>query len=420
MTAIRLAAACALIGAVWPAWAADTEASAWTYESVAASPRWIDFGRRLRDSFWQPVDDSVPPRVCRKALEAGTRKADAVPVDICIESVLRALEPGSSYVSPKQLAESAPGRGYVGIGLEMGAVGRREGEPVTVVAPIIGGPAARAGMRAGDLIVAIDGTDVRPLTIDAVVKLMRGPAGSTIEVDLLRGTAREPLRFTMAREEIRLAYVRGGPRGDAAVYLRVSRLIDESVAQLIRKANELSTSGGDRRAIVLDLRTNSGGTLAATKAMAALFSPEGSPVMGIVSRSGTEQVVASLPAAEAMPRLSEAARRWLQTSPLVVLVDHRTGSGAEAVAQVLREQRGAVLIGQKTFGDGLVRERLGIGGDAAVVLAISEMVSPARVSWQGTGLSVDEEVIDVRGMEFGDPRDASVVRGLEILQARSR
>lgn len=359
--------------------------TAWAYEAVAESARWKDFRSAMRSVYWREVDDDFFVSHCRSAIDAPIEARIGSPLDACIAASLSGLDSRSEYFPPAAAkAKSSAAASYIAIGLELAA--KEIGSPPAVVATIENGPAERAGMRARDLIVEIDGADTRPLSQDEIIRRLRGSAGSTAIITVLRDGKPETRSFSIAREEVRIINVR-------------ARLMDSDVAYMrLRQFNYLTTQDFAKRldaltpakALIIDLRSSSGGVLESIVEIAAAFGPDRAAVVAFQKRG--QRVTLTGQDGKRNFWLAKATQQWLRHVPLVVLVNEKTSSGAEAFAQFLREQRQARLIGVRTFGIASINTVTWLDGGAAVSLLTAEMQSPAGVIWSLNGLRPDIEI----------------------------
>lgn len=389
----------------------------WSFEAVVQSPRWTAFVEKVRDSFVRPVDDADLQAPCRRVLADPSTARDDDPAGACITAALASLDATSSYITPKQLAadrERAKGP-YVAIGLELAT--RSAGAPLTIVTPIQGAPAERAGVRAGDRIVAIDGTDVLPLATDEIVKLLRGTAGSAVTLTLMRGDAATPLAITIKREEVRVSDVRVRRLDDTLVYVRISRFSENTTNEFSTRL-ESALRGSRPGGLIVDLRGNPGGLFEQVVAIGTAFARS---LDTLVVSVRTRREPMAFRAGDVSSRTKPVAprvREWLAGATILVLVDAKTASGAEALAQFLREHRDARLIGGRTFGHGTVNTMFLLDRAAALKLATGEMVSAQGVRWASSGLPVDVEVADAAKFEYADANDTAFARAVQLMQAR--
>ena len=316
-----------------------------------------------------------------------------------VRGLLTDLDPHSSYLeqdAASALNEQASGA-YDGLGLE---VLQQPDRTLLVVAPIDDTPAARAGIRPGDVIVAVDGVPISADTVEAAVESMRGAPGTPIELTLVREGEEQPLVLTLVRETIRVTSVRVELLEPGYAYARVAMFQADSGTELKRKLAALGAPAGSPpnaaardagkaasaaktaprgplRGLVLDLRSNPGGLLSAAVEIADLFLEQGV----VVSTRGR------LPAANAIFRA--APGDVLDGAPIVILTDAGTASAAEVVAGALRDQRRAVVMGGVSFGKGSVQTLLPLDNGDAIKITTARYYTPNGTSIQAAGIVPD-------------------------------
>ena len=299
-----------------------------------------------------------------------------------IRGLLAGLDPHSEYLDEEQirdLTEDTSGS-YHGLGIEVLQV---DGT-LRVVSPIDGTPAERAGVKAGDTILRIDGKPVQSDDLDGAIDKLRGPLGSSITLNILHERQSVPVDITLKRDVIRVASAGGRLLEPGYAYLRVSQFQDETGSQLRRRIERLAADNkGPLRGAVLDLRSNPGGLLNGAVEISDLFLDDGM----IVSTRG---------------RLKEAEMSFRATpgdllagAPLVVLVDNGTASAAEIVAGALKDNHRALLMGRRTFGKGSVQTVLPLDAARAVKLTTARYYTPGGTSIQAAGIEPDIVLADL-------------------------
>jgi carboxyl-terminal processing protease len=282
---------------------------------------------------------------------------------------------------------------FDGIGVE---IDRRDGQ-LTVVAPLAGSPAERAGVRSGDTIVAVDGQDIGHLSLDEISRRIRGPRGSMVKIGLLRDGTRVDL--SVARDTIKVESVHSRLlAGDAPLaYLRISTFAEPTSQQLREQLAPLLAEGA--RGVVLDLRGNPGGYLTSAVDVTSAFLKDG--VVLYQER-----------------RAADGARRPFRVTgspqapdlPIAVLVDRGSASAAEIVAAAVRDNQRGVLIGEKTFGKGTVQELHTLSDESRLRLTVAQWLTPNGHAIQGEGLLPDVEVAS-----GGDGTDAALDTATQYL-----
>jgi len=297
-----------------------------------------------------------------------------------IRGLLTDLDPHSAYLdaeATQSMNETATGA-YGGLGLE---ILQRPDRSLMVIAPMDETPAARAGMRPGDIITEFDGTPISADSVDAAVESMRGDPGTQIVLTVMREGEAAPLKLTLTREIIRVASARSEDLGRGFGYLRIAAFQSDTAAEVQRKLKALSDAhGAPLQGLVLDLRRNPGGLLNAGIEVADLFLEEGV----IVSTRGR------LPHA----RAEYSAKRGdvLSGAPIALLIDSGSASAAEVVAGALRDHRRAVIMGSTSFGKGSVQTVLPLDNGDSIKLTTARYYTPNGTSIQATGIVPDIEI----------------------------
>ncbi|MFC4818755.1 S41 family peptidase [Dokdonella ginsengisoli] len=299
-----------------------------------------------------------------------------------IRGLLAGLDPHSEYLDKEQidnLTEDTTGS-YDGLGIEVLQV---EGT-LRVVAPIDDSPAERAGIKAGDTIVQIDGKPVQSDDLDGAIARLRGKPGTEITLNVLHEKQNTPVDITLKREAIKVASVRSRLLEPGYAYLRVSQFQADTGAQLRKRIERVQADNkAPLRGAILDLRSNPGGLLTAAVEVSDEFLDEGV----IVTTKG---------------RLKESDLSFratpgdlLKGAPLVVLVDNGTASAAEIVAGALKDNHRALLMGRRTFGKGSVQTVLPLDAEHAVKLTTARYYTPNGVSIQAAGIQPDIALADL-------------------------
>lgn len=296
-----------------------------------------------------------------------------------IKGVLADLDPHSAYLDAaalRQMDEVSTGS-YAGLGVEVVYFDGR----LRVITPIDGTPASRAGVRAGDVILSIDGRAVPSEQGAEAVEWLRGEPGSVARLLLAREGLAEPLDLAIRREVIKVASVQLEELEPGLVHARIAQFQGETGTELKAKMARYRHRH-PLRGMVLDLRSNPGGLLDAAVAVADLFLERGT----IVSTRGR--------AADANAQFEATAGDALNGAPLVVLVDVGTASAAEIVAGALKDQRRAVLMGQRSFGKGSIQTLVPLPSGDAIKITTARYYTPNGVSIQAAGITPDIELTD--------------------------
>ncbi len=293
-----------------------------------------------------------------------------------VQGILARLDPHSSFLLPEmfqEMQEETEGA-FAGIGIE---VTMRDGR-LTVVSPIEDSPAHRAGILAGDVIVAIEGDQTREFNLMDAVKRMRGPKGTRVTIQVVRKGTEMPLTFTLTRDVVRVRSVKSRRVGSVGV-VRVAQFQQGTHAE-VRAALQGLAGEGELDGLVLDLRNNPGGLLDQAVKVADVFLTEGT-VVSTRGRDPEEEVVYTAREDGDEP-----------SYPLVVLVNEGTASASEIVAGALQDHGKALVLGERTFGKGSVQTVLPLSDGSGLRITTALYYTPGDRSIQARGIVPDLEV----------------------------
>ncbi len=298
-------------------------------------------------------------------------------IESAINGMLASLDPHSSYLPPESFADMrVQTRGeFGGLGIEV----TMEDGLVKVVAPIDDTPAAKAGVKAGDLITHIDDEPVMGLTLSDAVERMRGPVGEEIKVTIAREGVDGPLDLTIARDVIKIRAVRARVEGDIGV-IRVTTFNEQTFDNLIAGIEEVKAELGGAESVtgyVIDLRNNPGGLLNQAIAVSDAFLDKGE----IVSTRGRD--------AADSERYNAEAGDITGGKPIVVLINEGSASASEIVAGALQDHRRALVVGAKSFGKGSVQTIMPLSDQGAMRLTTARYYTPSGRSIQALGIEPD-------------------------------
>ena len=327
--------------------------------------------------------------------------SDRTLVESAIDGMLTGLDPHSNYMNAKAFKDmQVQTRGeFGGLGLEVSS----ESGLIKVISPIDDTPAARAGVKAGDLITMLDGQTVQGLSLNDAVDKMRGPAGTTIKLTIKRDGVATPIELAMQREVIHIQVVKSHLEGDLA-YIRLTSFSEQTESAMRRALQTLrQQAGGNLHGVVLDLRNNPGGLLDQAVSVSNDFLNQGE----IVSTRA---------------RRPEESQRWNAKSggditgglPVVILTNSGSASASEIVAGALQDHRRAVVVGTRSFGKGSVQTVIPLAGNGAMRLTTARYYTPSGRSIQGLGITPDVEVQASRTEQphFLPEREADLNRAL--------
>lgn len=281
-------------------------------------------------------------------------------VDGAISGMVQSLEdPYSTYMNVEDSKgfNETISSSFEGIGAELQEVNGQ----VTIVSPIKGSPAEKAGLKPKDQIVKVDGKDVKGKSVNDTVSLIRGEKGTSVKLGISRGGSQE-LEFSIVRDEIPIETVYSEMMEDDIGKIQVTTFSENTAADFAEAVNELQEKGA--KGIVLDLRQNPGGLMDKAIQMSELFIPEGKNILQVEDKDGSKEVSAS--------RNDNPV-----TIPASVIIDEGTASAGEIMAAALNESAGIPLIGEKTFGKGTIQTQENYKDGSSVKFTIAKWLTPS-------------------------------------------
>lgn len=296
-------------------------------------------------------------------------------------------DPYSTYLDNQDFqALSTMTEGHFGgVGMVMGM---RKDNQFVVVSPIEDTPAYKAGIKAGDILLKIDGEDLSGQSLEEVVKKIRGQDGSQVTLTLKRGSE-EAKDITVTRSDIKLKSVYGRMDGDGIGYIRVTNFNEDTDKDFGEKLQELRDQG--MKALVLDLRDNPGGLLESGVGVARYLVPKG-PIVSVTDKDGNTQ--------------TESSSLEKVEFPLAVLVNHGTASAAEIVSGAIQDTGSGKLFGVKTYGKGVVQNVFLLSNRTAVKLTVARYYTPSGRSIDKVGITPDQ-VVEATGEDGANQLQAA-------------
>jgi carboxyl-terminal processing protease len=331
--------------------------------------------------------------------------ADKELLENAIRGMVSGLDPHSSYLDGDEFKDLQVGtKGeFGGLGIEVGM----EDGFVKVISPIDDTPAQRAGVLSGDLIVRLDDTPVKGLSLNEAVKLMRGKPGTKLTLTIVREGEEKPLTIEIIRDVIKVTSVKSRLLEKRFGYLRISQFQNHTTDDLLKALDKLRDEAEDElEGLVLDLRNNPGGVLNAAVSVSDAFLEAGL----IVYTEGLDD--------ESQLRFEAAPDDVMDGAPMVVLVNEGSASASEIVAGALQDHNRAVIMGKQTFGKGSVQTIIPVNQHAAIKLTTARYYTPSGRSIQAEGIKPDIELEDVKVSKVEDKRvkplkEADLSRHLE-------
>ena len=297
-------------------------------------------------------------------------------IENAVNGMLTGLDPHSVYLNAHEFHElEVEDKGeFSGIGIEI----EQEGGVVRVISPMDNSPAVRAGIKAGDTIIGLNGKSVLGLSTERMNDQLRGPPNTSITLTINRVGVDHPLIFRLRRETIHLQVVKQRLESDRIGYVRITEFTDPADAALEHAIRSLKRqAGGKLKALVLDLRDNPGGLFDQALAVARKFIPHGE----IVSTRAHDSEDSAWVAGKGTDILGGA--------PIVVLINSGSASASEVVAGALQDHHRAVLVGARSFGKGSVQATIPLAGGGGMLLTVARYYTPSGRSIQGRGIVPD-------------------------------
>jgi carboxyl-terminal processing protease len=332
-----------------------------------------------------------------------------------ISGMLTGLDPHSQYLDAdafKDLQVNTQGE-FGGLGIEVGM----EDGFVKVISPIEDTPAFRAGIKAGDLIVKLDDTPVKGMTLAEAVKRMRGKPKTQITLTIARKGEAKPIVITLTREIIKVQSVKSKMIEPGYAYVRLTQFQEDTASRLAEHLNRLWKQG-EVKGLVLDLRNDPGGLLHGAIGVAAAFLP---PKVLVTSTEGRSEEAKRKYHAAPEDYLRGTRNDFLKdlppavkTVPMVVLVNAGSASASEIVAGALQDHKRAIIMGTQTFGKGSVQTILPLNNNTAIKLTTARYYTPSGRSIQAKGIEPDIVVEETANGSSGPRlREADLERHLE-------
>ena len=322
-------------------------------------------------------------------------------MDAAINGLLQSLDPYSAYMTPESFEgmQTETSGKFGGLGIEVGM----ESGVVKVITPIDDTPASKAGLKAGDYIVKIDGVQVQGKSLMDAVDLMRGPVGSSIEITVRRRGVKKALIFNITREIIQVQSVKSELIDNNIGYIRLTSFNENSSKQVKQKINKLNKDK-NLKGYILDLRNNPGGLLSQAIKISDFFLENGE-IVSTKSRTVSEN------------------RKWFAKKgditggkTLVVLINYGSASASEIVAGALKDHKRAIILGENSYGKGSVQSIIPLKNKGAIRLTIAKYYLPSGKSISKVGVTPDIEILEkLEGFKFNSETDNQLNFAIKLL-----
>lgn len=310
-------------------------------------------------------------------------------------------DPYTIFLSPeenKKFDEEITGR-FEGLGVELGV----KNKILTVIAPLEGTPAEKAGLRPGDKVLEVDDKNTSEMTIDEAISKMRGPRGTEVKLTIFREGSEDTQEIIIKREVINVKSVKLEFKNDDVAYVKISRFGEDTFREFNGVTREILRKE-NLKGIILDLRNNPGGYLDASIDVASRMLPKGE-VAVIEENSKKERKEVKTKGGDALSQIKT-----------IILVNEGSASASEILAGALKDNRENVkIVGEKSFGKGSVQEFVDIpGSSSAVKITVARWLTPKGEQINEKGISPDIEV-ELTNDDYNNSRDPQLERALEII-----
>lgn len=308
---------------------------------------------------------------------------DKVLLENAIRGLLTGLDPHSAYLDKDAFTELREGTSgeFGGLGI---VVGMKDGF-VNVISPIDDTPAEKAGVKSGDLIIRLDEKNVKGMTLEDAVGVMRGKPNTDILLTIVREGADKPLKIEITRAIIKIQSVRSKTLEEGFGYIRVSAFQERTGADLRKAISKLKKANNKKlKGLVLDLRNNPGGLLSAAVEVSDAFL-EGGTVVSIRGRDASNTTTYNANGAD-----------LINEAPIVVLINGGSASASEIVAGALQDHKRGIIMGTLSFGKASVQTVVPLGNGSALKLTTARYYTPSGASIQAKGITPDIVLDDVK------------------------
>lgn len=319
-----------------------------------------------------------------------------------INGMLKATgDPYSYFFSPEEsrsFSQDIQGS-FEGIGAELGM----KDNILTVIAPLEGSPAQKAGLMAGDKILKIDGKVSADMSIDEAVNIVRGKKGTSVKLTILRSGEQETREITIIRDVIEIKSVKLEFKDNDIAYIKLTKFGENTDKEFNDVTNQIVAKNS--KGIILDLRNNPGGLLDKAVDVASKMMPKGQIVVSEEDSQGNKD------------NLKTTGGDKLSNISTVILINEGSASASEILAGALRDDQNETLIGKKSFGKGSVQELINLSGNSSVKITVAKWLTPKGDYIMEKGISPDIEV-DMTADDYQNNHDPQLDKAMEIIKEK--
>jgi carboxyl-terminal processing protease len=354
---------------------------------------------------WNIVNDKFVQTHMSSSTATTTADINREKVYGAIQGMVDSLgDPYTTFFPPAQATqfESQIDGNFEGVGMEMGI----KDNSLTVITPLKGSPAEKAGLKTGDKVTQIDGKSTTGMSIDEAVKEIRGKKGTTVTLQVSRDGSSSPLEFKVVRDVIDLPTLDTNMDQKTGIFTIHLYNFSAQSASLFRSALRDFVNSQSNK-LVLDLRGNPGGFLDAAVDMASWFLPPGKPVVEEDYGKGADQTV----------ERSKGYNIFNSSLKMVILVDGGSASAAEILSGALSDYGKATLVGTKTFGKGSVQEYMKLDDQTSIKVTVARWLTPKGISISGNGITPDV-IVNITPDDVKAGKDPQMEKAVEILEQK--
>lgn len=367
------------------------------FQKILNRDKPAELGEGDMSIFWQTWQKILTYYIDRDKLD--TQKMIEGATEGLVESLDDPYSEFLNATTTKELDETLSGS-FEGIGIE---IGKRNGF-LTVIAPLKGTPAEKAGLKPADRIIKINNESAENLTLDEAVSLIRGPHGTEVKLSIYRPSENKILEFTLKRDVIKTIACDWEPLEGQIAHLKIYYFGTNALDEFIKSAVEISHF--NPKGLILDLRDNPGGYLEMAVELAGWFLEKGDIV---VKEAGANDEIIDVYRAK--------GNSYFASLPTVILINEGTASAAEILAAALRDNRSIQLIGETSFGKGSVQELVPIDKTANLKITIARWLTPKGNRIEGKGLKPDVEVKNNPEEILGQYSSADLAKDQQLKKA---